>query len=123
MHGKVLKLRLETHSILSSLNILFHINICQITEASSSISFTRTENESLPVANDSTLDIADLISPAKCDNRCASLNIEYRSQGKNFEAYSTFVSLSVLIKEDGNRVSILYPDSNLENEILTVAIS
>ena len=95
MHGKVLKLRLETHSILSSLNILFHINICQITEASSSISFTRTENESLPVANDSTLDVADLISPAKCDNGCASLNIEYRSQGKNLEAYRTFVSLSV----------------------------
>lgn len=121
MHGKVLKLRLETHSILSSLNILFHINTCHITEASSSI--TRTENESLPVANYSTLDFADLISPAKCDNRCASLNIEYRSQGKYFEAYRTFVSLSVFTTGGWNRVSILYPDSNLENEILTVAIS
>lgn len=121
MHGKVLKLRLETHSILSSLNILFHINTCHITEASSSI--TRTENESLPVANYSTLDFADLISPAKCDNRCASLNIEYRSQGKYFEAYRTFVSLSVFTTGGWNRVSILCPDSNLENEILTVAIS
>lgn len=121
MHGKVLKLGLETHSILSSLNILFHINICHITEASSSISFTRTENESLPVTNDSTLDVADLISPANCDNRCASLNIEYRSQGKILIVHS-FLSLC-LLQEDGNRVSILYPDSNLENDILTVAIS